>query len=431
VDADFRQAAARTTPLHASRSPIFRARAVALIVALMAIALPTAALAAGNPTAPAGGAAATTTTPTTPTTGKSTIHWRKPVRIEKAKWGGLNAISCPAVHLCLAVDQSGHVLWTQTPKSTKHWHLVTVDKDKSLTGISCPTATFCAAVDDAGRLVWTSTPTGNKKKWSKPEVIDTALAPGGGPAGLTAISCTVLAATPTTTTTTTPTTPSKTSTKGVTPLCVATDGSPQGNVVVSTKPTGGKKAWIPAQIGSANSLGGTLASVTCLSMKLCVAAGSQHYYSKNPAGGKSAWKATGGPTAGGLLASVACPAANACVAVGYGNSSIGLSDVTSRPTGGLTSWITTAVTGTPPAIGAGLVDGVGCSSVSFCIAVDGFDHAYTTTSPLTGAWAGGDPIRKNSAAQWSSIACQPTYCMVVDSAGVGVPGVIKIASTTG
>jgi hypothetical protein len=120
-----------------------------------------------------------------------------------------------------------------------------------------------------------------------------------------------------------------------------------------------------------------------------------------------------------------------CVAVGYGNSSIGLSDVTAKPTGGLTGWITTAVTGTPPVIGAGLVDSVGCPSLGFCVAIDGFDHAYTTSSPLTGAWGGGTAIRKNSAAQWSSISCQKTFCMVVDSAGMGTVGGVTAGTVRG
>ena len=396
---------------------------------LAGAALPAAALAVKTPpakTAPATKTTPTTTVPgttgTTTTTSKISIKWRKPIRIERSNFGGLNSIACPSVKLCVAVDQSGRVLSSTAPMGTGNWHLARADLNHSLTSISCPTTTFCAAVDDAGRMIWTTTPTGGRKKWSKPVRIDTAVAPGGGPAGLTSISCTVATSTSAATTTTAPTTTG--STPAIPPLCVATDGAPQGNVVASTHPTAGPKAWVAATIGSSSSLGGTLANVTCLATTLCLAAGSQHYYSASPAGGASAWHATGGPTAGGLLASVSCPAATMCVAVGYGNSSIGLSDVTAKPTGGLTSWITTAVTGTPPVIGAGLVDSVGCPSIGFCVAVDGFDHAYTTSSPQTGAWAGGAAIRTDSAAQWSSISCQKTFCMVVDSAGIGTAAVV-------
>jgi len=399
---------------------------------LAGAALPTVALALKAPptkttTTPTKSTTTTVpgaTTPTTTTTSntKVGIRWHKPIRIERSNWGGLDSVACPSVKLCVAVDQSGQVLWSKTPAGTRHWHLVKADLGHSLTSISCPTTTFCAAVDDSGRMIWTNTPTGGRRKWSKPARIDTAEAPGGGPAGLTSISCTIATST-SVATTTTPTTTGPTPT--VPPLCVATDGAPQGSVVVSTHPTGGRKAWVAAQIGSTSSLGGTLASVTCLATTFCLAAGSQHYYSTDPAGGASAWHASGGPTAGGLLASVACPAATMCVAVGYGNSSIGLSDVTAKPTGGLTDWITTAVTGTPPVIGAGLVDSVACPSTGLCIAVDSFDHAYTTTTPQTGAWVGGAAIRKDSAAQWSSISCQKTFCMVVDSAGVGTAGIVR------
>ena len=344
-----------------------------------------------------------TTTPTTPTTTTPapaiTIRWNKSVRVEKSLYGGLDGVSCPATNLCVAVDQAGQIAYSTAP-TNRFWHLTAVDTANSLTAISCPTASFCAAVDDAGNLVWSRAPTGGRAKWSKPVRIDSASAPAGGPAGLTAISC-----------------PSA-------KLCVATDGAPTGNVIVSTNPTGGAKAWTAARIGGTNSLGGTLASVYCVATTFCVATGSQHYYTADPAGGASAWHATGGPTAGGVLASVVCPATTICVGVGYGNSSVGLSDVTAKPTGGLTGWITTAITGTPPAVGAGLVDSVGCPSAGFCVAVDGFDDTYTTTTPLTGGWVGGAAIRPKSASQWSSISCLKTFCMVVDSAGVETVGIV-------
>jgi len=345
----------------------------------------------------------TTTTPTTttPTTGaaKTTIRWNAPVRIEKSLYGGLNAVSCPGTKLCVAVDNAGQVAWSTAPLS-RFWHLAAVDKTNSLTAISCPLTNFCVAVDDAGYMVWSNTPTGGLRKWARPTKIDVAQAPGGGAAGLTAIDC--------------PTTR----------LCVATDGANPGNVIVSTDPTGGSKAWVPLKIGGTNGLGGTLASVSCVATTFCVAAGSQHYYSSDPAGGATAWHASGGPTAGGVLTSISCPAVTECVGVGYGNSSIGLSDVTAHPIGGLIGWVTTAITGTPPVLGAGLVDAVGCPSIGFCVAVDGIDHAYTTTAPLTGNWIGGTAIRPKSVSQSSAISCQKTFCMVVDSAGMETAGVV-------
>ncbi len=97
---------------------------------LAGAALPAAALAVKTPpakTAPATKTTPTTTVPgttgTTTTTSKISIKWRKPIRIERSNFGGLNSIACPSVKLCVAVDQSGRVLSSTAPMGTGNWHL--------------------------------------------------------------------------------------------------------------------------------------------------------------------------------------------------------------------------------------------------------------------------------------------------------------------
>ena len=103
--------------------------------------------------------------------------------------GGLDAISCPAVHACLAAGPSGYVFtydgtgWTQDigdpqapvtavscPDSSTclaadgagsvlteqggNWEVArSVDPGHAMSSLSCPTARFCVGVDSGGRIV--------------------------------------------------------------------------------------------------------------------------------------------------------------------------------------------------------------------------------------------------------------------------------------
>jgi hypothetical protein len=358
--------AARTCPLRLRLTPIF-----ALLGALLTLAAVPALASAAS------------------------VSWGKAVRIESVKDGGLNAVSCPSSAFCAAVDSSGNLVTSTRPTKGVWNSPVKIEPatDGGLTGISCPTAALCVAVDQSGNVLTSTNPTGGAKAWSKPARIDSTVGSGGGYAGLAAISC-----------------PSA-------KLCVAVDNAAAGNVVTSTNPTGGAKAWTVTKVG------GLLDTVSCTyATTFCVIAGTQHYWSATSTGGATAWHATGAPTGGGVISGIACPSTTMCLGVGYGDVGLGMATSTATPRGSLSSWTTVSVSPDPPGAGQATFDAVSCATAKLCVAVDGADDAYTTTSPTTGVWGGGGAVRPKSASQWTSISCNPSICMVVDSAGVATTG---------
>jgi hypothetical protein len=327
--------------------------------------------------------------------GATSIRWSKAVRVEPSRNGGVDAVSCPSTKLCVAVDASGFVITTTTPTASRHvWSRTARIDSTSLTGVSCPSTRLCVAVDDAGSVLTSTNPTGGSRAWSRGARVDSTTGADGGPAGLLGISC-----------------PN-------THLCVAVDGSQAGNVVTSTDPTGGARAW------SLTAVGGPLTSVSCRSASLCVAAGAQHIYSTDPTGGTTAWHATGPQAGGGVLSAIDCPSLGLCVGVGYGNTSTGLVTMATNPRGGASAWKTVSIQDSPPDPGEGLLDAVGCGR-RLCVALDGADNAYTASSPNSGTWSGPSPIRRNSVSQASAISCVSTLCLAVDSAGVSTAGTIR------
>lgn len=322
----------------------------------------------------------------------ATFHWHKAIRLEPIRNGGLDAVSCANAKFCVAGDQSGDITWTVRPTAgngswIRPFH---VDSAGPITGISCPTPSFCAAVDQAGSIVYSLHPTKGPRFWSRPVRIDSALSVGGGPAGLTAISC-----------------PSAR-------LCVAVDGAANANVLVSTDPTGGKAAW------STVALEGPATSVSCSTVTLCVIGGSQRYVSTDPTS-TTAWKA-GGALGNGVYQSVDCVGLRLCIGVGFSNTSPGLASATATPTGTWSAPV--SVVADPPGIGSGLLDAVGCTRGT-CVALDGFDNAYVTSQALKGIWSAATAIRPKSASQFNAISCTSGLCVVVDSAGVETTGILS------
>jgi hypothetical protein len=201
---------------------------------------------------------------------------------------------------------------------------------------------------------------------------------------------------------------------------VAVDGGAKGSVLVSTDPAGGAHTWIGSPIAT-----GPLLSISCPTSTFCVAGGDQHYVSTNPAGGAKAWKGTGTQLGGGVFSAIDCPTVAMCVGVGYGNSSTGLATATVTPKGPARRWKTIDVEAIPPVPGEGLLDAVSCLTTTACVALDGQDNAYTTATPVGGAWSGATPIRPQSASTTSALSCVTTLCVAVDSAGVETTGILK------
>ena len=324
------------------------------------------------------------------------LRWHRPVRLESASLGGVQAVSCPTSQLCVAVDAAGNVLFSTHPtRGAGSWsHPARIDGNE-LTGISCPTIHLCVAVDGNGNVVTSTAPTRGSKGWRRPVRVDSAASPDGGLAGLLGVSC------PTTT------------------LCVAVDGALNGAVVTSTRPAGGGRAWRIARLGA------PLASVSCSSARLCLAAGPEHFVSSVPTGGRQSWVDTGGPVDGGVLDSIDCPRASLCLGVGAGNDSPGIANVTSSPRGSGRTWQTFDVVPSPPPFNAEPLDAVSCAGTALCVTLDTSDQAYVTGTPLRGGWRGPFAIRPNSGADQNAVSCTPHLCVVVDSAGVESTGIVS------
>jgi hypothetical protein len=335
-----------------------------------------------------------------PASAAVSIHWHTPLRLESARNGGLTAAACaPTGKLCVVVDTSGYALKSTNPTgSTKVWSRpfrIDAVKGGALTGISCPATNLCVAVDAVGDVVTSTNPAGGAKAWSKPVRIDSATLGPGVYAGLAAVSC------PTTT------------------LCVAVDSAKPGNVLTTINPTGGAAAWTVIK-----KVGAVLSSVSCASSSFCVAAGTNTYVSTYPASPAAGWHATGVQTGGGTFSGIACPSLSLCVAVGFGNTSTGLATTATTPRGGAADWTTVTIQPDPPNAGAGLFDGIGCLSSSYCVALDSVDNVFVSSNPASGPWSAQTQIEPLSSTPPinSAIGCAPTVCVVVDSNGYAITG---------
>jgi hypothetical protein len=177
--------------------------------------------------------------------------------------------------------------------------------------------------------------------------------------------------------------------------------------------------------------GVTLDSAACASTTLCVIGGSERFYSVNPTGGASAWKAAGSLSGSvAVMAALTCNGLKLCLGVGYGNAGAGLASASSSPSLGASTWIVSAIGSDPPAQGAGLVDGVSCPERNFCVAVDSASNAYTSSTPVRGGWSAAKPLKKASQSTISQVACNTKLCVEVDNRGTVTYGVVKAASTT-
>ncbi|HTW12963.1 MAG TPA: hypothetical protein VME01_09480, partial [Solirubrobacteraceae bacterium] len=323
--------------------------------------------------------------PAAPKTGS--IKWTRSAQIENpTKSGGLDAVSCPLdkkTELCVVADEKGNVWISTKPTNTHAWHKETIDKIKgaSLTGVSCPTASFCIVVDNQGYLSWTRHPGAGARFWTKPLHVDTTAPDGSTPgsdgyAGFAGISC-----------------PSAS-------MCVAIDNA--GQVVTSANPIGGLSAWSTTALAKTP----VLSSISCPSTTLCVIGGSQRFYSTNPTGGT-----------GNVISAITCQSITLCVGVGYGDGSLGLATATATPSGTASTWVNATVNAQIPSGNTQLLDAVGCPLSGLCIAADGADNVYETSTPLTGAWTAIKSPRKKSVSTWSSMSCDPKLCVLVDSRG--------------
>ena len=337
------------------------------------------------------------------------VKWARSVALLNPNdGGGFDSIACaPTVAtsdalFCIAGDVRGDIFSTLHPaQAASQWHRRYIDAKTAITGISCPSAQLCVAVDAAGRVLHSTNPAGGVADWSKPATVDTATLTGGGAAGFSSVDC------PTTS------------------FCIAVDNAANGQVAYTTNPTGPGSAWTLTTVGS----GVLLDSVSCATTTLCVIGGTNAYYATDPTGGANAWKATAALSpSSSVIASLACKTVKLCVGVGYGNAGAGLSVGSATPT--TTTWSQGLIGSDPPAQHAQIVDSVACPERNFCVAVDGASNAYTSSTPVRGAWSLARPLKKNSQSTVSQVACNSLLCVEVDNRGTVTYGALHVGTTT-
>ena len=282
--------------------------------------------------------------------------------------GELDAVSCPSVSLCVAVDSVGHIATSTNPSAPKPtWMLTphTVDGYHRLTSVSCPSTSLCIAVDVVGNVVSSTDPT-NAASWTPVDA--------DGTTALAAVSC-----------------PSQA-------FCAAVDSG--GDIITSTDPADGAAATWTVTASNVDN-GGGLAAVSCPSVALCVAVdgdpfapdlnGFHVFVSTEPLGDATHWTPVSLPV-GMYVDAISCPSTAECIAMGasYGVfAGTGPNIFTSEnPTGGAAAWTATMIPGDPQGF-----DGVSCPSERLCVGVSyggsfvraGVPHTLTVKRAGTGS----------------------------------------------
>jgi hypothetical protein len=259
----------------------------------------------------------------------------------------MNAIACPSIKLCVAVDDNGSVVISKKPASNKpKWTTSDIDGNQYIYGVSCPSVDFCAAGDLSGNVLTSTNPGGGVSKWKSVNI--------DGSNTIESISCPSIK------------------------LCVAADGN--GTLYVSTDPTGGAATWERDMVDPPAD-NDSFSAVTCPATDLCIAAasgtaGNILFSSTRPTGGVPAWRPVRGIDQSLPLVALACVSASYCIAEDVATDVV----VTSKPTGPASAW-TTALTGGEG--GNHLHGGAYCQSLNLCIAV-GAQNVVTSVNPLGG-----------------------------------------------
>jgi hypothetical protein len=260
-----------------------------------------------------------------------------------------SAISCPSRHLCVVSAAGGSVAVT-LGRAGRPGRVQRAPGPR-LQSLSCPTTALCVGLTQSSRVGFVRHPDRSGAQWK------TTSARYASFALENSIDC--LSA----------------------KLCLAGVTSPRDvlEVVVSTRPTGGAKTWVPVKTAPApTELSLTMRALTCPSSRLCVGLDNQGeaFSSSRPSRHSQPWTVAGADGVSPLNA-VACGSAAACVAVGNG-----IAVATADPAGPATSWREA-----PADVG----NAVACPDANLCVASDASGDIATSGDPLapTPSWTAG------------------------------------------
>lgn len=293
-------------------------------------------------------------TSTRPASGRKS--WKLTDVIAHSKHDPLDRVTCPSVHLCIALQADGRHLARTTHPAQRHpkWTTIALNTPKAArnlpAGIDCATPKLCvilgSATSGAPFAVHSTNPTGRTSAWKVVHGLTKATF------NLTDVSC--------------PTAK----------LCVGTSNTDVAAVVASTNPTGGGSTWKPVLHPKFEGEGGT--GVSCGSATLCVLfddiTGDIHT-SPTPAAANT-WTAA---TVDGVneLDAVTCAGTALCVAGGSGGRMLTTTNPISGP------WTVATIDIWPTTIA--------CPSTTLCVTTgNNGDKAFdiaASTAPTTGVWS--------------------------------------------
>jgi hypothetical protein len=426
----------------------------------------------------------------------SVLGWSQPQLIDTTLGAPLSSVSCPSASLCVAVDEAGAVVTSTDPAAAEPtWTPASIGAGEDFDSVSCPSSELCVAAGYGGEIFSSTDPTGGQGAWHETPTESVFLSSvscaskelcvmigdfgedllistdptsatptwkdSGAPEDVYGVSCpsktlcvavgekyeeakpkeskefddvfsTVdpMAATPTWTLSAKGIEESERELEGIScaseTLCVvATDG---GNALVSTEPT--TAIW-EKDVLAAHSPGEYrfLEGPACVpGRKVCAIRGEAGdvYVSSKPEGGASKWIKTAIDNPESYLDGISCVSSEQCTAVDYSGRAITSTDAASATP----HWTTTRADA-DTTIGA-----VSCVSSSLCVAGDDDGNVLSSTDPMSvpASWASveADPESATSSLGWQiyGISCaSTTLCVAIDQNGQVVTSTDPTGST--
>jgi hypothetical protein len=258
---------------------------------------------------------------------------------------GVDSLSCPSARFCAAITFAGQVLVSNDPSAPDPtWSMYNIGLNAGAFAISCPSSSLCVAANFQDQVATSINPAAGAGTWS----IRTIRA--ARPAGL---ACPSVA------------------------LCVMSINLRDGQLAITTDPTGPARAWRIRRVDTAHtnhSASAAMIGVSCPTTKLCVASDNAGHIvaSTDPGNPKASWVQRQ-VNHGYAIDGVACPEDNLCVAYSALQILTSIDPTGSEPwqetqiaPGGSTSWLGT----------------VACSWAQSCIGVSGTTVWVGTPAPL-------------------------------------------------